>query len=196
MTISKELLDELLKGVERPEDLLADAGLMKELKIRLMERMLGAELTAHLGYEEGKDAPPGQANRRNDSSTKVLKGRDGELPVAVPRDRDSSFEPELVKKSQTRIDDMDDKIIGLYAAGLKRTFKFTLADLLSCLYLASRRRRLLPESYEIARAKRDRLVAEGDNPPIMGHLSLRSISRADSRRLAAHPSGDRLNVSL
>ncbi len=48
MTISKELLDELLKGCERPEDLLGDAGLMKELKIKLMERMLGAELTAHL----------------------------------------------------------------------------------------------------------------------------------------------------
>ena len=59
MTISKELLDELLKGCERPEDLLGDAGLMKELKIKLMERMLGAELTAHLGYEDGKDAPAG-----------------------------------------------------------------------------------------------------------------------------------------
>ena len=57
MTISKELLDELLKGVERPEDLLGDAGLMKELKIRLMERMLGAELTEHLGYEHGEVAP-------------------------------------------------------------------------------------------------------------------------------------------
>jgi hypothetical protein len=56
MTISKELL----KGCARPEDLLGEAGLMKELKIKLMERMLGAELTAHLGYEEGKDAPPGQ----------------------------------------------------------------------------------------------------------------------------------------
>ena len=64
MTISKELLDELLKGVERPEDLLGEAGLMKELKIKLMERMLGAELTAHLGYEEGKEVPPGQGNRR------------------------------------------------------------------------------------------------------------------------------------
>ena len=130
MTISKEFLDELLKGVERPEDLLGDAGLMKELKIRLMERMLGAELTAHLGYEEGKEAPPGQANRSNGSSTKVLKGQDGELPVAVPRDRDSSFEPELVKKGQTRIDGMDDKIIGLYAAGLSvRDIQAHLEDL-------------------------------------------------------------------
>ncbi len=80
MTISKEILDELLKGVERAEELLGAAGLMKELKIRLMERMLGAELTAHLGYEEGKDAPPGQGNRRNGISIRFLKGRDGALP--------------------------------------------------------------------------------------------------------------------
>lgn len=93
MTVSEEILDELLKCVERPEDFFGDTGLMKELKIRLMERMLGAELTAHLGYEEGKEAPPGQRNRRNGASTKVLKG-------------------------QARIDGMDDKIIGLYAAGL------------------------------------------------------------------------------
>ena len=63
MTISKELLDELLKGCERPEDLLGDAGLMKELRIRLMERMPGAELTAHLGYEDGKQAPPNRDGR-------------------------------------------------------------------------------------------------------------------------------------
>ena len=118
MTISKELLDELLKGCARPEDLLGDAGLLKELKIRLMERMLGGELTAHLGYEDGKDAPPGQLNRRNGTASKRLKGQHGEVPISVPRDRDGSFEPRLVKKGQTRIDGMDDKIIGLYAAGL------------------------------------------------------------------------------
>ncbi|WEQ54981.1 IS256 family transposase [Komagataeibacter nataicola] len=127
MTISMELLDELLTGVERPEDLRGDAGLLKELKIRLMERMLGGELTAHLGYEEGKAAPPGQSNRRNGSTTKVLKGQDGAFPMTVPRDRDSSFEPELVKKGQTRI---DDKIIGLYAAGLTvRDIQTHLLDL-------------------------------------------------------------------
>ena len=118
MTISKELLDELLEGCERPEDLLGESGLMKELRIKLMERMLGAELTEHLGYEEGKDAPPGQTNRRNGTSAKRLKGQNGEVPISIPRDREGSFEPELVKKGQTRIDGMDDKIIGLYAAGL------------------------------------------------------------------------------
>jgi len=118
MKISKDILDELLKGCAEPEDLLGDSGLMKELKIRLMERMLGAELTAHLGYEDGKDAPPNQLNRRNGTASKRLKGQDGEVPISVPRDRDGSFEPELVKKGQTRIDGMDDKIIGHYAAGL------------------------------------------------------------------------------
>jgi transposase-like protein len=118
MTISNELLDELLKGCKRPDDLLGEAGLMKELKIRLMERMLGAELTAHLGYEAGAEPPPDQSNRRNGVTSKRVKGSDGEMPLSVPRDRDGSFEPELVKKGQTRIDGVDDKIIGLYALGL------------------------------------------------------------------------------
>lgn len=118
MPISNDLLDELLKGCKRPEDLLGDAGLMKELKFRLMERMLGAELTAHLGYEAGGEPPPEQTNRRNGVATKRVKGSDGEVPLSVPRDRQGSFEPELVKKGQTRIDGIDDKIIGLYAAGL------------------------------------------------------------------------------
>jgi putative transposase len=130
MTISNELLDELLKGCERPEDLLGEAGLMKELKLRLMERMLGAELTAHLGYESGATPPPGQVNRRNGTATKRLKGQDGEMPISVPRDRDGSFEPELVKKGQTRIDGIDDKIIGLYAHGLSvRDIQAHLEDL-------------------------------------------------------------------
>ena len=130
MTISNELLDELLKGCERPEDLLGDAGLMKELKIRLMERMLSAELTAHLGYEAGAEPPVGQANRRNGGTSKRVKGQDGEMPLSVPRDRAGSFEPELVKKGQTRIDGIDDKIIGLYAHGLTvRDIQAHLEDL-------------------------------------------------------------------
>ena len=64
MTISKERLGELLQGCERPEDMVGDTGLLKELKIKLMARMLGAELTAHLGHEEGKEAPEGLALAR------------------------------------------------------------------------------------------------------------------------------------
>ncbi len=79
---------------------------MKGLKVRLMEGMLGAELTSQ------------QDNRRNGTMRKTLRGNDGVVPIDVPRDRDGSFEPELIRKGQTRIDGMDDKIIGLYAAGL------------------------------------------------------------------------------
>jgi putative transposase len=71
-----------------------------------------------VGYEP--DARPGteQRNRRNGATRKTLKGNDGRVPIDVPRDRDGSFEPELIKKGQTRIDGMYGKIIGLYAAGL------------------------------------------------------------------------------
>ena len=72
MTIANELLDQLLNGCERPEDLLGDSGLMKELKVRLMERMLGAERAAHLGYEAGSEPAPGQANRGNGSGVMVV----------------------------------------------------------------------------------------------------------------------------
>lgn len=118
MTITKEVLDELLSGVENADDLLGDEGLMKELNVRLMERMLGAELTEHLGYEPGADPTHLKDNRRNGSRRKTVKGNDGALPIDVPRDREGSFEPVLIKKGQTRIDGMDDKIIDLYAAGL------------------------------------------------------------------------------
>jgi len=99
MTISNELLDELLKGCKQPEDLLGDAGLMKELKIRLMERMLG--------YDAGAEPPALQSNRRNGVAAKRVKGQDGEMPLSVPRDRDGSFEPGLVKKGQTRTRGME-----------------------------------------------------------------------------------------
>jgi putative transposase len=131
MTITKELLDELLGGVENANDLMGDQGLMKELKVQLMERMLGAELTNHLGYEPDSQPSIQQSNRRNGTTRKTLNGNDGALPIDAPRDGPShrncvstagqwigSFEPELIKKGQTRIDGMDDKIIGLYAVGL------------------------------------------------------------------------------
>ena len=67
ITIFTEVLDELLKDCKRPDNLLGEFGRMKELRIKLMERMLGAELTAHLGYAAGRDALPDQGNRRNGS---------------------------------------------------------------------------------------------------------------------------------
>jgi transposase-like protein len=116
--IDDGILDELLRGCERPEDLLGDDGLMAGLKKALMQRMLGAELTEHLGYEHGEEAPPSQANRRNGASRKTVRGEGGAFEIEVPRDRDGSFAPKLIGKGQTRIDGLDEKIIAMYARGM------------------------------------------------------------------------------
>lgn len=116
--IDADILDELLKGCERPEDLLGDGGLMQGLKRALMQRMLGAELTQHLGYEHGEVPPSVQPNRRNGASRKTLKGETGVFEIDVPRDRAGSFEPRLIARGQTRIDGLDDKIIAMYARGM------------------------------------------------------------------------------
>jgi putative transposase len=117
-TIKPELLDELLAGVSSPEDLMGDAGLFKQLKKALMERALGAELTHHLGYEKGDTAGRGSGNSRNGHSSKTVLTEDGDLDLAIPRDRAGTFEPRLVPKGQTRLDGFDGKIISLYARGL------------------------------------------------------------------------------
>src|SRR5436189_2952422 len=98
------LLDELLKDYKKPEDILGEQGLLKQFSKRVLERALGAELTEHLGYEKHDPAGYGSGNSRNGSSEKTLKGKNGEITVEVPRDRNGSFEPQVVKKHQTRFD--------------------------------------------------------------------------------------------
>src|SRR5499425_312870 len=107
-------------GIDDPFDLAqcGEEGLFKELKKRLLERALGAELTEHLGYEKGAPAGRGSGNSRNGYSSKTVIGDDGAIEIAVPRDRNSTFEPQLVPKGQTRLDGFDDRIISLYARGL------------------------------------------------------------------------------
>jgi len=119
MAIKDEMLEQLLEGYKNPEDLLGEGGIFQELKKALLEKALGAELTHHLGYEKG-DKPIRKAggNTRNGHGKKTVKGQDGEMEIAVPRDRDGSFEPQLVKKGQRRFDGFDDKIISMYARGM------------------------------------------------------------------------------
>src|SRR6516165_4364007 len=111
-TITPELLDQLLANYEKPEDLTGEEGLFKQLKKALIERALGAELTEHLGYEKGDPAGRGSGNNRNGSSAKTVLIQDGEIEIAVPRDRAASFEPLLIAKGQTRFDGFDEKIQG------------------------------------------------------------------------------------
>ena len=98
-TIRPELIDELLAEYEKPADLLGDEGLFKQLKKALLERALGAELSEHLGYEKGDPAGRGTGNSRNGYSDKTVLTEDGALDIAVPRDRNGTFEPVIVPKS-------------------------------------------------------------------------------------------------
>ena len=84
--IRDEVIDELLQGYRRPEDLLGEEGLFKQLKKRLLERALGAELTEHLGYERGDPAGRGTGNSRNGYSSKTVVGDDGAIEIAADSD--------------------------------------------------------------------------------------------------------------
>jgi putative transposase len=111
-----ELVDLLIKQVADPRELLEPNGLLKSLLGRVVERCLDSELSEHLGYEKGQTPPT--ENTRNGSTTKTLKTALGEVVVDVPRDRDGSFEPQLVKKHQRRLDTFDERIISLYGRGM------------------------------------------------------------------------------
>jgi len=118
MPIDNKLIDNLLKDYKTPEEILGDNGLLKQLTKAVLERAMQAELTEHLGYEPHDAAGDNSGNSRNGKSRKTLKGEFGELPIEVPRDRDSSFEPQIVPKGQTRFEGFDDKILSLYARGM------------------------------------------------------------------------------
>jgi putative transposase len=116
--IRAELLDELLKDYQKPEDLLGQDGLLQQLTKALVERALDGELTHHLGYEKHDSAGDNSGNSRNGTTPKTMRGKRGKVQIDVPRDRNSEFEPQLVKKGQTRFDGLDENIISLYARGM------------------------------------------------------------------------------
>jgi putative transposase len=116
--IPKELIEGLLADYKRPEDLIGEGGLLKQLTKALVEKALQAEMAEHLGDGKHQPVENSAGNTRNGKSTKTLKGDFGELPIEVPRDRQGSFEPQLIPKHQTRWTGFDDKILSLYARGM------------------------------------------------------------------------------
>ena len=119
-----QLIDELLEDCHSPEDIVGESGLLKQLSKRLIERSLAGELTHHLKREsaaadsplEGEQETP-LNNSRNGHSKKTIQTQQGELEIAVPRDRAGSFEPVLVPKHERRLAGLDEKILALYARG-------------------------------------------------------------------------------
>lgn len=118
MAIEKDLLDRLLADYKKPEDLIGETGLLKQLTKALLERALETELTEHLGHAKHAPRLTQGGNARNGKSAKTIKGEFGKLPIEVPRDRNATFEPVIIPKGQTRFTGFDDKIISLYARGM------------------------------------------------------------------------------
>lgn len=111
----KALVAELAKDIKSEKDL---GALTQQLVKLTVETALNAELDEHLGYEKHAPAGRGTGNSRNGTTRKRLKGQHGEVSIETPRDRNGSFEPQFVRKGQTRLTQMDDQILALYAKGL------------------------------------------------------------------------------
>ena len=103
MNIRKELLYELLKECKTPPDLFGEGGILKQLTTVLIERALEAKLSNHLGYEKHERRLEGQTNSRNGYSQKTIQGDFGVGEITIPRDCQGEFEPQLVKKEQSRL---------------------------------------------------------------------------------------------
>jgi putative transposase len=117
--IDQELVDRLLEEAgERDLDLLGEGGLLSQLTKQVLETALDAELTAHLGYERHDPAGRGSGNSRNGTSAKRVHTDVGTVSLEVPRDRNSTFTPQVVPKGATRLGGFNDRIIALYGRGM------------------------------------------------------------------------------
>ena len=117
MAIRNELIEELLAGKD-PQGVFSQDGLLDELKKALAERILNAELDQHLATERGEADGSEARNHRNGHSRKTVLTGSGKLDLQVPRDRQASFEPQLIAKYRRRFPDFDEKIVSLYARGM------------------------------------------------------------------------------
>jgi putative transposase len=125
--IDPKVLDELVAGVQNSEDF---KDLLKQLNKGLLERVLEAEMTHHLGHEVGGAVTNVAGNTRNGKGKKKVQGDFGQIELDIPRDRQASFEPLIVPKHQRLISGMDDKILALYAKGMStRDIESSLQEL-------------------------------------------------------------------
>jgi len=132
MNVTNEAIEKLVNELDlrKGTELFGEQGLVKQITKRLVETVLEAELTEHLGYGKGERSDCPRDNPRNGKTTKRLRVDDGEIEIEVPRDRNSTFEPVLVKKQQTRLTGFDDKVLSLYARGMStREIQGHLAEL-------------------------------------------------------------------
>lgn len=121
MQLTEEMIEQLkadLTKAKTYEDLMGKGGAIKKLITSSLETMLETELTEHLGYEKYSANGKNSGNSRNGKNTKTLKNDQGEIDIAVPRDRNGSFDPVVVKKYERTLGPIEDKIISMYAKGM------------------------------------------------------------------------------
>jgi putative transposase len=129
--IDERLADELLgKAQAEGVELLGPDGLLSQVTKAVLERALAEEMTGHFGYDKHDPAGRGSGNSRNGTSAKTVLTDIGSVDLAVPRDRNGSFEPQIVRKGQSRLDGFNDRIIALYARGMTvRDIRAHLAEM-------------------------------------------------------------------
>lgn len=113
-----ETLDALVKDAYANSGALGAQELLNEMTKAVLERALDAEMTHHLGYEKGDPAGNGSGNSRNGRSPKTVSTPNGPVELAVPRDRNGSFEPAIVPKRARRLSNIDEAILSLYSRGM------------------------------------------------------------------------------
>ena len=118
MAFTKEILDEILKGYKGPDDVFGQDGIIKQFSKAVIERAMQAELSETLGYEKNDQGEKKTSNRRNGTSTKVLRTDQGPMEIEIPRDREGQFEPQIIPKHQRQWQGFDEKILSMYALGL------------------------------------------------------------------------------
>ncbi|NRP96182.1 Transposase, Mutator family [Marinobacterium sp. xm-g-59] len=118
MPISDELIAQLLEGCSSPDDILGEDGLLKQLTKKVAERALDVEMNEHLGYAKNDPSGKNTGNSRNGKGRKSVRSIHGEMELEVPRDRNGTFEPKLVRKGEKQLNGFDDRIISLYARGM------------------------------------------------------------------------------
>jgi putative transposase len=130
VAIKPELLRELLKNIKTPEDLFGPQGLLQRVKGALMEKMLEAEMTEHLGFEAHDPEGRKSGNSRNGHTPKTVETESGKVDIRVPRDRAGTFEPQIVPKHRRRLEGFDEKVLALYARGMStRDIQYHLREL-------------------------------------------------------------------
>jgi putative transposase len=117
--VDRDLVDRLVEQARTAGlHLTGDGGLLQELTKRVLESALDGEITDHLGYDKGDPAGKNGGNSRNGTRGKTVLTEVGPVDIAVPRDRDGTFEPQIVKKRQRRLSGVEDMVISLSAKGL------------------------------------------------------------------------------